>query len=785
MSLRQRLRIEWLAIAVITSLLVVIMLLWDATQKFDNLLYDQLSSYSRPIASDDILIVSIDEQSLADYGKWPWSRDRHSQLFEALAPAKPRAIGLDVLLSEHGFAENDAKLAAAIASNENVFLPLHFVRPGTNGAEYDRVLPVSLLAEASDGLGHVNLNFDDDGKVRRASLCFRAEIDGEITIWPHLMEQLYRVSFGRPSPMHSRLGKCDTPILVPFSERDEFQSISFSSIANGEVPSAFLADKIILIGATANGLGDQYPTPQTSGGTQAGVVIMANLLNAMINDNFVKPIAIGWAIFLSLVPMLVMLVGFFRWKPRNALIASMSLIALVLGISALLLTQKIWFAPGAALVGLALIYPAWGWRRLQATSDFMGAELRRLQISQDKVPMRVRPAGAVDLVTGQAEALNRAIEQLRDLRRFISDALTNLPDPMLIADLDGKVTFVNKLADQGLDGDSSQLTMDEAIEQLVSTDDLPKVRNYMTLSDASVNDTGSHDETPEENGMDSNPAYVRFVSTDDLVFAMRRAPIVSGEGELRGHIHYFADITAMANASREREEVLQLLSHDMRAPQAAILALLDRKEAWANSDKGLLSRIDAQARRTLRLADDFVDLAQMKVNPYEPEELLLADLAQEACDHLWPLASARNVRFELVDNSDAGFIYGEPSSLNRALINLMDNAVKYSPAGGLISVTVALIEKYGASYLQLEVQDQGKGIDPSILGNLFDRFVTNSENSASQLSGFGLGLNFVEAVVKRHGGEITASNSEHAGAKFCVLFRRADVNFDLPENEQD
>ena len=139
------------------------------------------------------------------------------------------------------------------------------------------------------------------------------------------------------------------------------------------------------------------------------------------------------------------------------------------------------------------------------------------------------------------------------------------------------------------------------------------------------------------------------------------------EGEFRGYIHYLADITELANAAQEPEDVLQLLSHDMRAPQAAILALLDG-EPQSESKK----RIEKHARRTLALADNFVGLARIKSNEFSGEEILLSDLVIEANDSLWPLAQARNIKSIVEDESEGKFILGEPSSLHRSFVNLID-----------------------------------------------------------------------------------------------------------------
>ncbi|WP_417622917.1 CHASE2 domain-containing protein [Parasphingorhabdus sp.] len=745
MRLRQRLGLEWLAVALLASCLVAALGYWDSLARFDNLIYDTLSGIDRPAPNPDILIVEIEEDSLSAFGKWPWPRQRHAELFEQLAKSNSKAIGLDVLLSEPGDADGDAQLARAMRKNSNLFLPLHFIFPGSNGAEYDVKQPIAPFREAATGLGHVNLVFDADGVVRRGLLCFDDTVSG--IVWPHLMEMIYRSVNGHSSTAYDRLKDCDQTLLIPYAQRGGHTSISYTALARGQVPAAFLQDKIILIGATASGLGDKYPVPLGDGGTLAGVEIMANLYGAIVRDDFLLPMPFAQQLVLSLVPVWILLAGFWRWRPKTTIIVSLTLIFAILLSSAILTKAGFWFAPGTALLGVILVYPIWGWRRLQATSDFMDRELQNFSWSKIDIPIMRSDLGPVDVITGQAEQLTHAISHVRDLRRFISDALRNLPDPMFITDLDDKVTFVNLLAQAGMEDGAQNLALDDMLNRFVSQNDLQVVKDYLD----SKNGSTKHD-------------YVEFTSLDGQIFAMRRAPVLSDDGSLKGHIHYLADITEVAHAAQQREEVLQLLSHDMRAPQAAILALLD-----GGDRDDTIDRIESHARRTLALADNFVGLARIDSSEFSGEDILLAELVEEANDSLWPLCKARAIRCEVDDQSEGAFVRGEPSSLYRSFANLIDNAIKYSPEGGVVTIAIRVIDLDGQPFVSVAIEDQGKGISEEIQGQLFERFASDDRLAHSKIKGTGLGLNFVSKVIERHGGNIRGENRRDGGACFTVL----------------
>ncbi len=745
MNLRRRLAIEWLLIGIMASVIVLLAQQWRGAEAFDNLFYDQLGAANRPVADKDILIVTIDDQSLKSIGKWPWQRDIHARLLAKLQEAKPRSITLDVLLSETGNETDDTALANAMTGPSPVLLPLHFSAPGNDGRAYDTIMPAPVFVNSAKGIGHVNLSFDSDGTVRRASLCFDPENNG--TRWPHIMELVYRVANSKPSAVYLSQ-QCGETLLIPYAKRGTFAEISYADILSGNVPDQLIKGRDVMIGATAAGMGDNFSTPYSDGGLLPGVEIMANMLSSIRQNNFIHPLSKFWVLTFSFLPMWLLLIGFLRWRPRTALIVSVALVLAILLGSAGALMLRLWLPPGSALLSIALVYPLWGWRRLQAMSDFMGHELGALQQEGEASPLPVKPSRATDLVGRQSEALAGAIDHMRDLRRFVSDTLADLPDPMFVTDPKGQVTLSNDLLNERLGQNIVGMQLRQALDAIVSPEYRPAVDRYL--------------ETPVSSPENKASEFVRFSSPRDRTFVMRRAAVESGKGALRGFIYYLADITALASAEAEREEVLQLLSHDMRAPQSAIIALLA-----GEIDGDARKRIERNARRTMQLAQDFVDLARMGETEFAGEDVLLADLIRDVADSFWPLAKERGINILVTDNSDSGFVRAEPDSLSRTFANLIDNAIKFSPDNGEISVDVTRKSGGKASMLIITVEDSGKGIDPDILPRLFTRFATGGEQS-SRAKGTGLGLTFVMAVIERHQGNVRAINKAEGGACFVV-----------------
>src|SRR5690606_8735764 len=152
--------------------------------------------------------------------------------------------------------------------------------------------------------------FDRDGVVRRTLLCFGESKDGagDLSSWPHLMELIYRAVNDRASPAYASLDNCDQPLLMPFADRSAFAQVPYSAVIAGQIPAAFLKDRIILVGAVAHGLGDQHPVPFAIDGPMSGVEIMANMLNDMMADNFITPVSLVTQIILSLIPVWILLI---------------------------------------------------------------------------------------------------------------------------------------------------------------------------------------------------------------------------------------------------------------------------------------------------------------------------------------------------------------------------------------------------------------------------------------------------------------------------------------------
>lgn len=740
-SVPTRLFAEWLAVALVATLLVIALVLGRLTDRLDHIVYDRALAASERPPPDDIVIVAIDNRSLQAIGRWPWPRRVHAAALDRLAEARPRAIGYDVLFVEP--TDDDDVLAAAVRRSPT-YLPQVIDVPGPNGAAYAIALPSGPLAGAAAGIVQVNLHFDGDRVIRKAYL----EEGGDGRAWLQLGAVMAGLKVSGDSQA-TRAGLWQArPILIPYGgAAGHIRTFSFIDLIEGRIPPELLTGRNILIGATADGMGDSYPTP-TSGITSqmAGVEIQANILDALLRGEAITPASRDWVLAGALVPLWLLLVGFLRLSPRGAANLALALACGILALAfGLFRFANIWLPPAAALIGLLFVYPLWGWRRLQAISSYMTDELRLLQSEADAFPRQQRTVNNRE-ITLQATLLGQAIDRLRDLRRFLSDAIGRLPDAIYVADLDGRIALTN--------AEGRRLGLRLGTPMSAGSDLRDLLARFRVTDGGALSPFA--DKAPEQGGAEA-------VTEDGGNFEIRYVAQRDSTDAQVGWIMRVVDVSPLKQAERHREEALQLLSHDMRAPQSAILTLLRGPEAMV--PKPISTRIENLANRTLQLAEDFVQLARAEAKPIEPEPIDLNDVAIDAADALWPEAKARGIKVDVEGIDDAHIVEGDRQLLTRAVINLIGNALKYSDEG---VIRCALAEADGR--IRLTVADQGVGMSKEQREKLFERFQQGPRE------GIGLGLAFVRTVVLRHGGTIDCDSAPGKGTTFTIDLPKSDID---------
>lgn len=450
----------------------------------------------------------------------------------------------------------------------------------------------------------------------------------------------------------------------------------------------------------------------------------------------------GLSASLSVV-LVACVLGLLLWRPRLALWVTLVGIACVLATSAGLAELQRWWSPTPAALGMLFGYLIWNWRRLSVVLTYFGWELARLDSEPKVFPERRRAKfTSADRLQGQIMALEQAMSRTRDTRRFIADGLEYLPVATLISDPKGQILLGNRKARHLFD---HSLVGDDVLDQLAQL-------GYPELSTAS-------------RPLLSALPLLEFRDLKERSLRLERAALLPVDGDTPiGWLLSLTDLSAERAAEEQRSVLLRFLSHDLRAPHSAILALLDVHRHQAGSDAPLFEQIERQVRRALDLTDGFVLLARAESEAYQFQPSLFAMLVLDVLDQALPIAQQKRIEVlnHMDEQSQERLVLADQGLLTRALFNLLENAIKYSPADTTVQLRVSCHNEW----LRCELRDQGKGIAAEELPDLFTQYRRFS--SAQGIDGVGLGLSMVKAVVDHHGGHIECCSVVDQGTTFVL-----------------
>ena len=374
----------------------------------DAWVYDTGQSLVRREPPADLRLVAIDAASLQRVGRWPWPRATQARLVDAICAAHPLALGMDIADTEP--APGDAELAAALRRCGMAVLPVLLEQP-VPGGHWDSTLPVPVLASAAAALGRVNVELGRDGVARGVVL--QAGL-GDVT-WPLLVQQMLRLAGQLPAsptsptvtpeqaasprgmPRSMPRGTGSEPTLPPQPHQRDWRLLNFWG-PPGSLPSVpawqvldggaaeQLRGKIVLLGATAAGLGDLLAVPNAGNRLMAGVEVLGTVLLDMRHGLLVRPLGL-WpqtllTVLLALLPWL--------WLPRLpvgvGLLASVTWVLMLLASALLPGMASLWFAPAGALAGAVFSHALWALVSLRAAQRHLDAQILRLDPARQPQP---------------------------------------------------------------------------------------------------------------------------------------------------------------------------------------------------------------------------------------------------------------------------------------------------------------------------------------------------------------------------------------------------------------
>jgi two-component system phosphate regulon sensor histidine kinase PhoR len=350
------------------------------------------------------------------------------------------------------------------------------------------------------------------------------------------------------------------------------------------------------------------------------------------------------------------------------------------------------------------------------------------------------------------QAANRATGASADelaRERALNEALFNsMAEGVLVLDPGGRILISNR-AVRGLfqiQGDPAGRTVLEVIRQDELADLLARL--------------------PQEErvlGYELHPA-----AGSEALIQVNAVVIKNGPSGPRGSILVFHDLTRLQQLQRTSSEFVANVSHELRTPLSMIQGYVETLLAGAKDDPAVATRfletIERHTQRLGLLIEDLLTSSELESGRarLDLRPVLLRDLTTKACEDFEARARARGVRFQNEVPPDLR-VQADSDRLQQVFANLLDNAIKYGRADGLVTLGALPLADQRA---QIWVQDDGPGLPAEALTRVFERFYRVDKARSREAGGTGLGLAIVKDIIRAHGGEVWAESRPGAGARF-------------------
>jgi CHASE2 domain-containing sensor protein/signal transduction histidine kinase len=719
----RRLRREWLLTVVMATALLAWLVFSQSARLWGDVLYDRMMTWQGFHHTDDIVLIAVDDRSLQQLGGWPLQRSRYTELLERLEDPRyrPKAVGLDLLLLDP--TEHDEGLAQAMRRTPTV-LPIEFTPDLASGGT-GTALPAGPLAQASR-LSHINVSFDADGVIRGFRTLERNHLHFSLAMHSMGDRGHRNILQAQVSPSYQRFRMVDPSIGFPM--------VSLSDALSKEFPLSLVKDKYVMLGVTAPSLGDRYPTLYSGehGGTP-GVAILASVLNASLNNAFISSMDDGMMFALNWVLLSLLLVSLIFFKPRTTVTISVVLIVLgVLSSYLLLIWGNQWLNPAPFVVVAAFTQPFWAWRRLEAMTGVIyrrAKELRQLQPEERTQGSQAKTSREV--VLQYAKLLDHAVDSARNELQFLSAVVDEMPDAVVIYDPQDKLLLSNNKM-QALIGETG-LEHGSALSELAERWHLP-LGFFTDLANPTPGDALPVRPSQDPQASQRNVFQIHTPNGLRDIYLKNASLDAPLGGQL--HLLIFMDITELRQYQTQRDRALQFLSHDMRTPLASILSLTRPGAATEDGDMPR-DKVEHHARALLGMMDDFILTVNAEAPRYDLRAELLDNLLNDAIELSNDLALAKGITIVDACGDEPVFLNANARLLVRAFLNLLFNAIKFSPPNSQIQVACQPITEDHKSLVRVTIR------------NPVDRVEAEQE-----IAGFGLGLHFVDTVIARHQGTI-------------------------------
>ncbi|MBW4657877.1 MAG: CHASE2 domain-containing protein [Drouetiella hepatica Uher 2000/2452] len=753
------------------SLVIIGLLKLGTWQPLELLSYSTLFRLRGAIPWDDrVVVVAIDEPSLKTLGRFPWSRQRYTELLKVLTQAEASTVVLDILLSEPS--PDDPALAAAMVQQGRVVLAQAWDSMGSP------LLSNSVLREAAANHGHIYQQYDRDGLTRR--------IEPQMQDIPALglaTTQVYSlVREAVPEPDRRQ------PLWINWpGSASTAPTYSFADVLQQKVAVEKLRDKIVVVGITAIGF-DPLQTPFDQSPPTTNVYLHAALINNLLRQNFLQILPESWLLSgLALLGSLFSL-ALFRWQLERQLVALAGLCA-GWSVASLLLFHWGYWIPVASPIALLVSTTATvalhkhfkAGFRLQQEIDRLWQAYRDDLVVQG-VQNKAMPNRAVQnalievLPLPQMAKLAALAEQLGRSQSAQAAVARSLSIGLVAADIEGLIWFCNFTATAHL-----QVQVGDRLHQLI-----PKWLSQTQLQQAQwpLPSVALNSESLEGESLSENSPASWEIQQGDRWFELKFEPLSyrahlanppDPTGQLDGLLLVLEDISdrkqveqnlqqqmqELQQLSQLKDDFLSTVSHELRTPVTNMRMAIRMLQLSASEDRRTryLQILEDECTREIDLINDLLDLQRLEAGAKIPalEVIHLQEWLPQFMESFQERAKSRQQTLQLQMAPNLSPLFSDSNSLERILAEMINNACKYTPPEGEIEICVEAVHSVPA-YIMFQISNSGSEIPGAELDRIFDKFYRISSGDRWNQGGTGLGLALVKKLVEYLGGTIAATS---------------------------
>jgi two-component system phosphate regulon sensor histidine kinase PhoR len=383
----------------------------------------------------------------------------------------------------------------------------------------------------------------------------------------------------------------------------------------------------------------------------------------------------------------------------------------------------------------------------------------------DQLRIVVKRALERRMLQKEAEFLRSERERsLRDVateKSRVKTIINCMGDGILVCDRDSCIVLANPAASRMLEIPESRL-----------------LGNYVSQSNlhSELSRTIEDSLKTEDSAYTSISQELSIGDSREMFLRAHTAPVRNDLGEIMGSVTVLQDISYLKELDKMKSEFIAMVAHELRAPIATVeqqLTVIIGGMAGELNEKQqqMMTRAKERTRSVLTLIKDLLDFSKIeagKMVQYK-EPLSLAEMIPRVVEVMKADAAGKNIGIEILHPLSSSIIQADQNSMEGILNNLISNAVKYTPDGG--RVTISLDDD--DSFVKISVTDTGIGIKGEDIPRIFDKFYRVKSSDTRQIVGTGLGLSIVKSIVDAHMGTISVESTEGKGTTFSVLLPKA------------